>query len=75
MKSQVYLILLSFFLLVFSPLAKAQKVEKFGKVSKEVLEMTTYEKDKDAEAVVLFDVGTTFMEYSQAKGQLLLQEI
>jgi hypothetical protein len=73
MKSQTNLILLSFFLLVFSPLAKAQKVEKFGKVSKEVLEMTTYEKDKDAEAVVLFDVGTTFMEYSQSKGQFTIR--
>ena len=51
----------------------AQQAEKFGKVSKEVLEMTSYEKDKDAEAIVLFDVGTTFMKYVDGSGGFVLQ--
>ncbi len=51
----------------------AQQAEKFGKVSKEVLEMTSYEKDKDAEAIVLFDVGTTFMEYIDGDGGFILR--
>ncbi len=51
----------------------AQQAEKFGKVSKEVLEMTTYEKDKDAEAVVLFDVGNTYMDYVDNEGSFVLR--
>ncbi len=51
----------------------AQQAEKFGKVSKEVLEMTSYEKDKDAEAIVLFDVGNTFMDYVDSEGSFVLR--
>lgn len=35
------------------------QTSKYGKVSKEELEMETYDLDPDAEAVVLFDVGET----------------
>lgn len=44
-------------LLLVHPLC-AQKVPgEFGTVGKDVLDMTAYEKDPDAEAVILFDVG------------------
>jgi len=48
-------------------------VEKFGRVSKEVLEMTSYEADKDAEAVVLFDVGSSYMTFDQVKFKFVLR--
>lgn len=70
--SRTYLLI---FLLVsfFCSSLKAQQVEKFGKVSKEVVEMTSYEKDKEAEAVVLFDVGNTYMDFSENEGRFVIR--
>lgn len=41
---------------------------KFGKVSKEELAMTVYEKDSSAEALILFDIGETDFDYNQQQG-------
>jgi len=42
--------------------------QKFGKVSKEELQMKFYEKDSSAEAVKLFDKGKTYFIYNEQKG-------
>lgn len=44
------------------------QTQKFGKVSKQELAMTAYEKDTSAAAVVLFDVGRTYFTYNTNKG-------
>lgn len=52
------------FFLFFTSILSAQKSPiKFGKVSKEDLEMTTYEADPEAHAVILCDYGRTRFEY------------
>ena len=43
----------------------AQVKAKFGKVSKAELEMTSYEQDTSAHAVVLFDIGYSKIEYDK----------
>ena len=51
-------ITLFFFSLLFVTNALSQKVEvEFGRVSPEEMEMTIYEKDKEAKAVILYDKG------------------
>ncbi len=49
-------------LLVINAGIQAQK-QSFGKVSREALEMTKYDKFPNAEALVLFDVGKTSIDY------------
>ncbi len=44
------------------------QVKKFGKIAKESLSMEVYEKDSSAAAVVLFDVGRTYISYNTGKG-------
>ncbi|MBL7104826.1 MAG: DUF3857 domain-containing protein [Bacteroidales bacterium] len=41
---------------------------KFGKIKKENLEMTEYENDPNASAVILFDFGKSYCEYSDHNG-------
>lgn len=53
--------------------AKAQEFE-LGKVSKEELEQKTHPLEPDAVAAVLFEKGTTYMEYSDARGFTLVTE-
>ncbi len=67
---KIFLVLLS---ICFNYSLNAQQAEKFGKVSKEVLEMTSYEKDKDAEAIVLFDVGNSYMQFIDSEGGFVLR--
>ena len=51
--------LLTFFLLL-SQFSYSQKLEiEFGKISQQEIEMKSYEKDKEAKAVVLFDKGSS----------------
>lgn len=46
--------------LLLSQFAYSQKLEKeFGKISQEEIEMKSYEKDKEAKAVILFDKGNS----------------
>jgi len=51
----------------FSLTVQAQ-TQKFGKISKQELAMTAYEKDTSAAAVVLFDVGRTYFTYNTTDG-------
>ncbi|MDN5203996.1 DUF3857 domain-containing protein [Fulvivirgaceae bacterium BMA10] len=52
----------------------AQLATKFGKIDKEDLEMTVYEKDTSASAVVLFDYGTSYVTFNDVSGfQLIFQ--
>lgn len=41
---------------------------EFGKIAKDEYLLKTYEKDPDVEAVILFDVGESFFEYSYEEG-------
>jgi hypothetical protein len=43
------------------------QAEKFGKVDESVLKMTSYPQDSTADAVILFDVGSTRLEFNQNK--------
>lgn len=61
------------FFIFFIELTTAQ-VEKFGKIDDAVLKMTQYDKDTSAAAIVLFDVGKTFFEYSQSEGDFVLTQ-
>lgn len=61
------LVLLFCLLFYFSIQTVAAQVKaKFGKISKSELEMTSYELDTGAHAVVLFDVGYSKIEYDKA---------
>ncbi len=56
-------------LISFSWLSQAQKPPiKFGDIPMDQLEMTRYEKDSSAAAVVLADYGQSTMEYSESDG-------
>ncbi|MBX2842525.1 MAG: hypothetical protein KTR26_12200 [Flammeovirgaceae bacterium] len=48
--------------------------EKFGKIEKKDLEMKVYPLDTAASAVVLFDVGRTYFQYSENEGFQLIHE-
>ncbi len=73
MKNLILLILLTF---VFSIRLLAQEAPKikFEKVSKEELAMTTYANDSTAEAVILYDDGTSYVKYEVDKGFVLNYE-
>lgn len=60
--------------LLFSLQAYSQESIKFGKIDIKDLEMTTYEPDSSAEAVVLWDEGTSQLSYDQRKGFYLVFE-
>ncbi len=51
------------------------QVYKFGKVSKEELQKTVYEKDSSANAVVLYDERKVYYEYIQGNGFRLVTDI
>ncbi len=67
--------LITFYLFIFLTipfyLHAQKKIVKFGKITKEELEMSVYDKDTSAEAVVLFDYGVSEIEYSSEKGFVL----
>jgi transglutaminase-like putative cysteine protease len=59
-------------LISFSSLLQAQKPPiKFGDIPMDQLEMTRYEKDSSAAAVVLTDYGQSTMDYSESDGFVL----
>ncbi len=69
MKFQMKNFVLLLLLMIGSGAALAQpEGTKFGKISKEELSMAAYDKDPDAVAVVLYDVGNTRFNYNQSKG-------
>jgi len=49
--------------------------QKYGRVTDDELTMTVYEKDTSAAAVVLYEKGNTYYEYSPQKGFILITEI
>ncbi|MEQ8523291.1 DUF3857 domain-containing protein [Gracilimonas sp.] len=61
------IILLTLLLFSFDVSYAFQQVYDFGDVPKHQLEMTVYENDSTAKAVVLFDKGETFVEYYNEK--------
>ena len=61
-------LIISILLAFASSLLMAQpESSKFGKVSDEELEMTVYDADSSASAVILFDVGTSEIRYNTSK--------
>lgn len=72
---RLFILILPFlFSTLHAQILDPQKV-KFGKISSEELKMITYEKDQEAEAVVLFDKGNLRMDYDERTGgfQYLLE--
>ncbi len=70
----IFRVFASLFLLLFTVTVFAQKAPmKWGKVSEEDLQMTEYELDPDAEAVVLGDYGT--IEFVNADGNMIYKFI
>ena len=60
MKKQLILLCLLSWAFLSVCIAQKEKIElktKFGKISEEEIKMTSYDKDPDAPAVVLFDKG------------------
>ena len=55
-------------ILLFALQAHSQESLKFGKIDIKDLEMTTYEPDSSAEAVVLWDEGISNLTYDQNRG-------
>nr|WP_319512454.1 DUF3857 domain-containing protein [uncultured Draconibacterium sp.] len=66
------LLLLAFFIFILSSANCNEKKIKFGKIDKEDLEMTVYEKDTTAVAVVLYELGDSEIEYNQTTGWRLV---
>jgi hypothetical protein len=61
--------LLVFLLCVtFSGILPAQTQHDFGKLNMDEINMTSYDRDKIAEAVVLYDLGNTFFTYEYEAG-------
>ncbi|WP_319503510.1 DUF3857 domain-containing protein [uncultured Draconibacterium sp.] len=66
------LLLLPLFLFVnLSANCKEEKI-KFGKIDKEDLEMTVYDKDTTAVALILYEYGDSEIEYNQTYGWRLV---
>lgn len=62
------------FLILSLPLFAQNKDFKFGKVEKSELESSVCSIDTSAEAVILCDVGQTYIEYTEAEGFQLFFE-
>ena len=62
------------FLFLFSSTLVFGQYEKvkFGRISADELTMTTYDKDPDASAIVLFDKGKTTLEYQEGQGFMVV---
>jgi hypothetical protein len=74
MKLNSLTLLFSFFLVLSHSLTSFSQKEpmKFGKIDSKNLEMTRYEADTNASAVILFDFGKVYYEYNENKGRFLL---
>ncbi|MBK7872280.1 MAG: DUF3857 domain-containing protein [Saprospiraceae bacterium] len=68
MKNLIFLCLSFFFFIHYQVVTAQPEGIKFGKIPKEELTMSTYDKDPDAVAVVLYDVGKTEFNYINNKG-------
>jgi transglutaminase-like putative cysteine protease len=65
--------ILSLLVLFYAGIAQAQQFE-LGKVTKEELEQKSHPLEPDAPAAILFESGTTYMDYSESKGFVLTTE-
>jgi hypothetical protein len=74
MKLNSITLIFSFFLvLLLSQTTFSQKEPmKFGKIDTKNLEMTRYEADTNASAVILFDFGKVYYEYNENKDRFIL---
>jgi len=72
LKLNYLLFYISIFLSVAPSVFAQRGASKFGKVSKEELEMTVYDKDTSASAVVLFSKGSSEIKYFTEKGFVLV---
>lgn len=70
---RISILIFCLFNLVVSVRAQDKKV-KFGKVSKDDLLMTRYDKDTTAEAVILDDIGQTYFDYLDISGFMMVHE-
>lgn len=70
MKVFISLFFISFYFNTQLAAQEAPKV-KFGKVSPEEVKMTVYEQDTTAEAVILFDDGSSYVKYTPSNGFML----
>ncbi|MFV0467940.1 MAG: DUF3857 domain-containing protein [Dysgonomonas sp.] len=70
-----YLLSLSFLMLTAMPATSQENYsQEFGKVTQYEISMTEYGKDKDAEAVVLYDLGSNYFVGDYDKGFILRME-
>lgn len=73
MKTQKLLLLIFVgMLFAFFPVVTKAQTAKYGKIKEDVLKMKVYPKDTAAEAVVLFDKGSSKFIYSNARGFQIL---
>ena len=71
MKTQIAFLLL--FILLSSKLYSQETPKiKFEKISDEELKMAVYEPDTTAEAVILYDEGSSYVKYDVSKSQFEL---
>ncbi len=69
------ILLLSVFLLITSELSSQnQYSEIYGKMTQHEMSMTEYENDKDAEAIVIYDLGENYFRTDDNIGFLLVKE-
>jgi len=73
MEKKKYLLILMVFSL-YGPKVFSQPITDFGKLSAYELEMQFYEKDKDAEAVVLYDLGEIEFQWNPQGGYDVVYE-
>ncbi len=60
--------LILLFIFTFSTFVQAQKLRKFGAISKDEIAMTQYDKDPDAKAVILYELGKSDVTYNENTG-------
>jgi hypothetical protein len=71
MKTLFFTFLLS---LAIYGILPAQTQHEFGKLNMDEINMTSYDRDKIAEAVMLYDLGNTFFTYEYEAGYEIIFE-
>jgi len=70
------LVILVLILIDFCLMLSAQNfVNEYGKIGKDDVEFTSYEKDKSAEAVIIYDIGSSYFEHSADSYELIYERI
>ncbi len=63
------------FIITCSTIVQAQKLRKFGAITKDEIAMTQYDKDPDAKAVVLYELGKSDVTYNANTGLNILYKV